>query len=279
MDELLASVARRLTRSQLTARDAALLVAAGLGRSLGDVELARLLGKCVDASEAQRILSLAERRARREPLQHLVGSAPFLELELAVGPGVFVPRPETEVLVERAAEELEGAPAGPVADLGSGSGAIAIALALRVPERAVYAFEASPYTWPWLRRNIVALAPGIAPRFGDWRASLDRIDGDFAALVSNPPYVPAREIPRDPEVRLFDPETALFSGSDGLDEIRRIAEVAAVRLRPGGFVAVEHTEDQGAAIRQLFETRGLVDAHTIQDLAERDRHTFARRPD
>ncbi|WP_193128254.1 peptide chain release factor N(5)-glutamine methyltransferase [Gulosibacter sediminis] len=279
MDELLAMVTRRLLRSQLTARDAVLLASVGLGRSLGDIELARLLGKTVEVSEAERVLSLADRRARREPLQHLAGAAPFLELDLAVGPGVFVPRPETEVLVERVTEELGATPAGHIADLGSGSGAIAITLARRAAGREVFAFESSPYTWPWLRRNINALAPEVVPRFGDWRASIDRIDGEFAALVSNPPYVPAREIPRDPEVRLFDPEAALYSGSDGLDEIRRIAEVASERLVPGGFVAVEHTEDQGGSVRQLFGDAGLVGSFTIQDLAERDRHTFARRPD
>lgn len=279
MDELLAAVARRLQPAHLGPRDAALLVAAGLDRSLGDVELARLLGKPVATGEAERIMAIADRRARREPLQHLVGTAPFLDFDLAVGPGVFVPRPETEVLVARAITELGATPNGPVADIGSGSGAIAIGVARAHPDRRVHAFEASPHAWPWLRRNVAARAPGVVPHFGDWAASLARLEGEFAAIVSNPPYVPAREIPRDPEVRLFDPEPALYSGADGLDEIRRIAAAAAARLRPGGFVAVEHTETQGEAVRELFQAAGLGDAVTIRDLADRDRHTLARRPD
>ena len=279
MDELLTAVARRLRPAHLGPRDAALLVAAALDRSLGEVELARLLGKAVPAAAAARILALAQRRARREPLQHLVGTAPFLDFELAVGPGVFVPRPETEVLVARVAEELDAAPAGRVADVGSGSGAIAIGLARAHPARRVDAFEASPYAWPWLRRNVRGLAPGVAVHFGDWAASLARVEGEFAAIVSNPPYVPAREIPRDPEVRLFDPAPALYSGVDGLDEIRRLAAAAALRLRPGGLVAVEHTEAQGAVVRELFAAAGLRDGATIRDLAGRDRHTLARRPD
>lgn len=279
MDELLTAVARRLQPAHLGSRDAALLVAAALDRSLGEVELARLLGRAVPTDAAARILTLAERRARREPLQHLVGTAPFLDFELAVGPGVFVPRPETEVLVTRAIEELDAAPAGPVGDVGSGSGAIAIGLARAHPARRVHAFEAAPHAWPWLRRNVRRLAPGVAVHFGDWAASLTRVEGEFAAIVSNPPYVPAREIPHDSEVRLFDPEPALYSGADGLDEIRRLAAAAMRRLRPGGLVAVEHTEAQGAAVRGVFAAAGLRDAETIRDLTGRDRHTLARRPD
>ena len=163
-----------------------------------------------------------------------------------------------------------------VADLGAGSGAIAIAIAAARPDARVLALEASPRAWPWLRRNLRAHAPGAEPRFGDWRQQLEaEPDGDFALLVSNPPYVPTREIPADPEVRRHDPEPALYSGADGLDEIRRIAGAARRLLAPGGHVLVEHTERQGAATRAVLESAGLVDAATLADLTGRDRITLA----
>lgn len=280
--ELVDAVAARFAGSGFDdpAREAQLLVAAVLDRSLGDLELDRLLGRRVPAADSRRVLELAERRARREPLQHLVGRAPFFGVELAVGPGVFVPRPETELLVETALATLAPAAEGRsprVADLGSGSGAIAIAIANRRPDARVLALEASPHAWPWLRRNLRALAPDVEARFGDWRAQLaGEPDGAFAALVSNPPYVPASEIPADPEVRRHDPATALYSGADGLDEIRRIAAAAARLLAPGGHVLVEHTERQGEAVRAVLSDAGLADARTRTDLTGRDRISLAR---
>lgn len=279
IDELVDEVERRLERSQLSRRDAQLLVAGALGLRLGDLELARLMGTGASDAQVERVRELASRRARREPLQHLLGEAPFTDFTLRVGPGVFVPRPETEVLVDHALTLAGALPPGAIADIGSGSGAIAISVARALPQRQVIALEASPFAWPWLRQNIRELAPQVQPRFGDWHAGLESHAEPLAALLSNPPYVPQSEIPSDPEVRLFDPELALYSGQDGLVEIRRIAQLAARRLSRGGIVAVEHTEQQGEQVRSIFTAAGLQHANTIRDLSGRERHTFARRRD
>lgn len=264
------------------------LLAAVLGISRGDVELDALLGRTVDAAEAARVDAAAARRARREPLQHIVGTAPFLGLDLAVGPGVFVPRPETELLVELAAEALRAraarddrAPGPPRAvDLGSGSGAIAIALARATPQAHVWAVEASPFAWPWLVRNARAHGAGrVHPAF-------DRI-GDRAVpaaarpldvLVSNPPYIPRANEPRDPEVRRHDPAMALYGGADGLDVVRDIARLGLGTLADGGALILEHDDHQGPAIRELLTAAGYVGAVTHPDLAGRDRITSAERP-
>lgn len=253
-------------------REAELLIAAVSGRSLGDLQLDQLLGRSIAADDCRRIRLATARRARREPLQHITGTAPFMDFELAVGPGVFVPRPETELLVAFATGELADA-TGTVIDIGAGSGTIAIGIARACPNVEVVALEASPLAWPWLRRNVRELAPNVDTRFGDWVQQVP--EGPLAAICSNPPYVPSTAIPQDPEVRCFDPEMALYSGADGLDEIRRIAAVAAAQLRSDGFVVVEHTEDQGEAIRACFSGAGLKRATTISDLTDRPRLTVA----
>lgn len=267
-------------------READLLLSAVLGRSLGDIELDHLLGRELPSEDINRVLRAAWRRGRREPLQYLSGTASCYGHDFKVGPGVFVPRPETELLIDFAVRFLNrfitDAPemdAFNVADLGSGSGAIAVSITRAVPEASVTAFEASPFALPWLMANIRTLAKGVQVEFGDWK---DRIrsnsDARFTAIVSNPPYVPTRDIPSDPEVRLFDPETALYSGEDGLDDIRRIGAEASDLLVGGGLVAVEHTEQQGSAVRAIFASHGLVDATTERDLNERDRFTWALKP-
>lgn len=257
------------------AREAELLTAAVLDRSVGELNLDRMLERTVDDSRWQRVQAAAWRRARREPLQHIIGSAPFLDVELAVGPGVFVPRPETESLVEFANGELEGS-SGVVVDIGAGSGAIAIGIARANTQLDVVALEASPHAWPWLQRNIRRFAPGVHPHFGDWRRTLP--DAELAAICSNPPYVPIRAVPSDPEVRCFDPSMALYSGADGLTEIRQIAAAAASTLRPDGFLIVEHTETQGTDVRRCLNDRGLVRTRTLTDLTQRPRFTVGWQP-
>jgi release factor glutamine methyltransferase len=280
IDDLLRAATVTLGRAGLAAPEPAIVVAAALGRGRGDLELDRLLGRTVCDDDANRVREVVRRRARREPLQHILGVAPFDQVEVAVGPGAFVPRPETEVLVAAAADRLVDAEAGLVADVGSGTGAIAISLGLRLPRMRVVALEASAHAWPWLRRNVAANASAkVAARFGDWLPQLRAAaTGEpLRGIVSNPPYVPLREVPRDPEVRMFDPEPALYSGGDGLDEIRRIIVFAAEALEPGGLVALEHTEEQGAEIRNLARAAGLDSPETIVDLAGRERHTLATR--
>jgi release factor glutamine methyltransferase len=216
------------------------------------------------ADQMERFAGLIDRRARREPLQHLTGTAPFRYLELEVGPGVFVPRPETELLVDpvlaHVAAARTAAPArGPlIVDLCTGSGALALALATEVPGSSVYAVELDPDTVRWARSNLDRCAAAVA----DVDSSVSLLTSDartvaepdgplfeFVGLVdvvvSNPPYIPDEAIPRDPEVRDHDPALALFGGPDGLDVIRRLVVQAARLLRPGGLVVVEHADVQG----------------------------------
>jgi len=232
----------------------------------------------IDADDARRVRELAARRATREPLQHITGVAPFRSLELAVGPGVFVPRPETEQVVQFAIDALRAVPsAEPVGvDLGTGSGAIALAMATEVPHARVYAVEKSPEAFAWTRRNVESVgATNLQAVLGDLADALPELDGAVDVVISNPPYVPDDAIPRDPEVRLFDPAAALYGGADGLDVVRVISGVARRLLRPGGTLVLEHGELQGAQIRELLTADGWRAAATHRDLTTRDRATTA----
>lgn len=208
-------------------------------------------------------------------------------MELEVGPGVFVPRPETERLVELALAELAalGSTDAPrVLEFCAGSGAIALALARALPRSRVVTVEASPEAWSWLRRNVARYGDGrVEARFGRLEepgitADLERPEAQPTIIISNPPYIPSRNVPQDPEVRRADPDEALFSGEDGLKLIRCILERSEALLSPGGALLLEHDESQGAAIRALFTARGWCDPSTHQDLLGRDRVSRARRP-
>ena len=205
---------------------------------------------------------LVARRANRVPLQHLTGVAYFRHLELAVGPGVFVPRPETELLVEAAIKHLITVSSPRIAvDLCSGSGAIALSLALEVPGTTVHAVELSDDAFKWLTHNVIdhaakleAVNSHVVMHHGDAGDSslLSDVTQRVDALVSNPPYIPSEMIPRDPEARDHDPAIALFSGLDGLDVAREVVVVAADLLKPGGFVGMEHADVQGESMPALF---------------------------
>jgi release factor glutamine methyltransferase len=260
--------------------DAELLLGHVLGESRGRVQALSVMEAPIAASDATRFRELVERRAAREPLQHITGRAPFRSLELAVGPGVFVPRPETEQVAQFAIDALRAVPsAEPVAvDLGTGSGAIALALATEVPHARVFAVENSPEAFIWARRNIDATgAANVRPVFIDLADALPELDGTVDVVVSNPPYVPDEAIPRDPEVRLHDPRAALYGGPDGLDVVRVISGVARRLLHPGGTLVLEHGELQGAEIRELLTADGWRAAATHRDLTTRDRATTALR--
>jgi release factor glutamine methyltransferase len=205
---------------------------------------------------------LVARRANRVPLQHLTGVAYFRHLELAVGPGVFVPRPETELLVDAAIAHLKKIPAPRNAvDLCSGSGAIALSIALEVPGTIVLAVEVSDDAVKWLAHNIVDHAAQLEAvgshvfihhgNAGD-RTLLADMVGQIDAVVTNPPYIPSDMIPRDPEARDHDPAIALFSGQDGLDVAREVVVVAADLLKPGGFFGMEHADVQGESVPALL---------------------------
>jgi len=265
--------------------DAELLIGHVLGLSRGQVQAKAVTDAAVDAEQQLAVLEAVERRAAREPLQHITGRAPFRSLELAVGPGVFVPRPETESVAQLAIDALLAVPsATPRAiDLGTGSGAIAIALATEVRHAEVVAVENSPRAFIWARQNARELAgPNLRLVFADLAelpAELDGapLDDTFDVVVSNPPYIPVGAVPRDPEVRLHDPALALYGGPDGLEVVRVISRRAARLLRPGGTLVLEHGELQGAEIRDLLTADGWRAAATTRDLLGRDRTTTALR--
>ena len=224
------------------------------------------------------------RREAREPLQHITGTAFFRYLELEVGPGVFVPRPETEVMTGWAIDRLtEMDVAEPVvADLGTGSGAIALAIAQEVPLARVHAVEGDPLARPWTERNIArsaAAAPHTQGRVmlhnGDFASALHELDGAVDLVVSNPPYIPVdASVP--PEVGEFEPTAALYAGADGLDAIRVVERTARRLLRPGGLVAVEHGAPQGTAVYWVFaEEIGWKHTRNHSDLAGLDRFVTA----
>src|SRR5882724_6829710 len=216
------------------------------------------------------------RRANREPLQHITGHAYFRYLDLDVGPGVFVPRPETEVMTGWAIDRLrEMDVAEPVAiDLGTGSGAIALSIAQEVPRARVHAVEADPLARGWAERNITRYVDSYTAGL----AALASLAGTVDLVVSNPPYIPVgADVP--PEVGEYDPPAALWSGTDGLDAMRAVERVARRLLRPGGLVAAEHGWQQGAAVYWVFsEEAGWRDTRNHKDLAGRDRFVTATWP-
>ena len=220
---------------------------------------------------------LIARRAAREPLQHLTGTAAFRYRELAVGPGVFVPRPETEVMVGWILDRIAGVPQPLVVDLCSGSGAIAGAVATERPDSIVHAVELSPEACVWARRNLAGT--GAVLHEGDIDGCLPEFDGQVDAVISNPPYIPLTAWESvTAEVRDHDPALALWSGDDGLDEIKVVAATAGRLLKPGGWFACEHADVQGESAPAVFTaTASFTEVRDQLDLAGRHRFTTGRR--
>ncbi|MCI1640968.1 MAG: peptide chain release factor N(5)-glutamine methyltransferase [Actinomyces sp.] len=242
----------------------------------------------VGARAAERLRSGVARRRHREPLQHITGRMWFRGLALEARPGVFVVRPETEVVAGAAIDAAGRVPAGSgggpggaplVADLCAGSGAIAVSVACEVPAARVVAVELDPRAVALARANVRALAPDrVVVVHGDATSALEEWDGRVDVVVSNPPYVPSADRPTQAEA-LADPEAALFGGGeDGLVVPRGIVHRAARLLAPGGTLVVEHAESQSAALRGIAAQAGLVGARTLPDLAGRDRMLVASRP-
>lgn len=227
------------------------------------------------AAAAGRYAELVEQRAARVPLQHLTGVAGFRRLELAVGPGVFVPRPETEVLVDWALARL--APGAVVVDLCAGSGAVALAVADEAPGVTVHAVELEEHALAWAARNVEATGLPVTLHRGDVAdpALLAPLAGTVDLVTANPPYIPVGATV-EREVAEHDPPAALWGGEDGLDVVRAVERAAARLLRPGGFVAVEHADLQGTSVPAVFARWDDVEDHP--DLVGRPRFTTARRP-
>lgn len=260
--------------------DALLLAAHAAGLDLPGVHKAMLVGAPVPAAYDD----LVAERARRVPLQHLTGRAGFRRLDLEVGPGVFVPRPETELTAGLAIETL-GALVGlgtahpVVVDLCTGSGAIAFAVKDEVPEAVVHAVELSEHAHAWALRNRDRLRLDVDLRLGDALLAFDDLAGSVDVVTANPPYIPAGAEPVDPEVRDHDPDVALYGGgADGLAVPLAVAARAAVLLRPGGLLVMEHADTQGATLPKALEQSGAwVEVADHRDLAGRPRASTAVR--
>ena len=220
--------------------------------------------------------ALVVRRARREPLQHLTGIAHFRHVSLAVGPGVFVPRPETELLAGWAIEVATRHDSPVVLDLGTGSGAIAAAVADEVPSAEVHALELDERAHEWAARNLAGT--GVDLRQGDLATAFDDLAGRVDVIASNPPYIPLSAWESvAPEARDHDPELALWSGGDGLDAIRSLEARAAVLLHIGGVIGVEHADAQGETAPAVFTDSGRwTEVKDHRDLADRPRFLTAR---
>jgi len=217
---------------------------------------------------------LLDRRCAHEPLQYLTGVAFFRHLEIKVGPGVLVPRPESELLVESVLtyiEKLSGAVS--VVDLGSGSGALALAIATEAPHTHVIAVEKSPEAIYWLKENVSFIDEKVRILESDVATALDGVKCDV--VIANPPYVPdSQELPRD--VAEHEPAIALFGGVDGMKAPRLFISTASRLLKEGGFLAIEHHEEQGSAIADVLSA-DFTDILLHQDLTGRPRFTTAVR--
>jgi len=217
---------------------------------------------------------LLDRRCAHEPLQYLTGVAYFRHLEIKVGPGVLVPRPESELLVESVLtyiEKLSGAVS--VVDLGSGSGALALAIATEAPHTHVIAVEKSPEAIYWLKENVSFIDEKVRILESDAATALDGVKCDV--VIANPPYVPdSQELPRD--VAEHEPAIALFGGVDGMKAPRLFISTASRLLKEGGFLAIEHHEEQGPAIADVLSA-DFTDILLHQDLTGRPRFTTAVR--
>lgn len=261
--------------------DAELLAAHLLhGGSRAELQRALLMGERLTPAQVAEYEALVARRARREPLQHITGRAPFHHLELSVGPGVFVPRPETELLVEEALGVLrltEKTNAPRVVDLCAGSGAIAAAIKSELPNAQVFAVELSEEAIPYARKNLEPL--GVHLVQGDALTALPELAGTIDAVLSNPPYIPPGNVPADPEAALHDPDMALYGGGeDGMQMPTAIAARAYELLAPGGFFMMEHDDTQEEAVAELLARVGFERRYPVRDLNGRPRHSAGYKP-
>lgn len=261
--ELVNQAAAELQTAECTSaqNDAELLLAHVMKIDRSDLAKVEL----VSPEQIDAFQELVSRRSKREPLQHLTGLAYFRYLTLQVGPGVFIPRPETELLVQAGLDELAQMNGPKLAvDLCSGSGAVALSLALESPNTTVHAVELSDAAFGWLEKNVAAYAEQLARLNSSviiWnddasdRELLSQLNGTVDVVLSNPPYIPDAMIPREPEVRDYDPALALFGGSDGLVVARKVALVAADLLKSSGLFGMEHADVQGSTAIEMLNAQ------------------------
>ncbi|MCL4820482.1 MAG: peptide chain release factor N(5)-glutamine methyltransferase [Vicinamibacteria bacterium] len=257
--------------------DAELLLRHVLGWSRAD--LVARSGEPLPAEAAERFGALVERRAARLPLQHLTGVQAFWRHEFLVTPEVLIPRPETELLVERALDLLPATGSALVVDVGTGSGCLALSIAAERPPARVWGLDLSPAALEVARRNAVRL--GLEARV-DWRQGdllvpVDELHGQIDLIVSNPPYVDPAD-PLEPEVRDHEPALALFPPGEPLSVYRRLWPQVAIALRPGGRALVEVGAGQANAVADLAHASGLVGVETWPDLQGIPRVVGAARP-
>ncbi|OJY48920.1 peptide chain release factor N(5)-glutamine methyltransferase [Pseudonocardia sp. 73-21] len=233
----------------------------------------------VDPPVVEELRKLVVRRASREPLQHLLGTAVLGPVEVAVGPGVFTPRPETELLLEWGLTAIADVPSPLVVDLCTGSGALALAVAASRPDAVVHAVEADAGALTWAQRNIAAHGGTVTLHAADvrWTDLLIELESHVDLVLCNPPYVPDHT-PVPPEVEDWDPHGAVFGGPDGLEIIRAVIGASAGLLRYGGHLAIEHDDTHGEAVPALLRRRRvLTDVEEHTDLNGRPRFATARR--
>lgn len=301
MRELLQNAIARLREAGVESAeyDARLLLGKACGVSLAELNKALILGDLTDFSPdyASKYSDFVTRRASREPLQHIVGRAPFRYLDLQVGKGVFVPRPETEVVVEAGLDWFResGISKPTVVDLCAGSGAIGLSIATEVADAQVWAVEKSPEAFQYLRKNFeetaknyenmqissryhAVLADATKAHISDLTPELHAICGKADLVITNPPYVPENQVPEQVEVREYDPPLALYGGSaDGLAIPEQIMHTAFALLRYGGAMVMEHDISQGDALKKYAESVGFSRARVGNDLTGRPRYTFAQK--
>jgi release factor glutamine methyltransferase len=259
--------------------DAELLGCFILEMNRSELSLLAIANELFPENKLSEFLEAVQRREKREPLQHITGLAPFRHLELEVGPGVFIPRPETEQLVDLAIHKIEDISKPVIVDLCSGSGAISIALNTEVAGSMVYSVELSKDAFSFLTQNYQRYGlDRKALRNENLTTALEELKSGVDLVISNPPYIPDAAVPVDLEVQLYDPALALYGGQDGLDVIRLISARAWFLLRAGGHLVLEHAHTQAPAISELLLTQGWQDVVSVSDLAGKDRMISAVRP-
>lgn len=280
---LLRSAKEKLAAADIAETDAEHLIAYVLGISRMDIHNSVQLGATLKALGDFGVIEdtfakLVSRRAAHEPLQYLTGTAYFRHLEIEVGPGVFVPRPESELLVDAVLthiKNLEEKVTGEISviDLGAGSGALSLAIATEAPRSRVIAVEKSPDAIVWLKKNVSKISENVRVVEGDVADVLPGVKCDI--VIANPPYIPdSQSLPRD--VAEHEPHVALFGGATGMELPQRFINAAARLLKSGGVLAIEHTEEQGAAIDAIL-SKDFIEIVLHQDLTGRPRWTSAVR--